>query len=70
VSGDLVVLGNVVTPTGVLSHAAVAIADGHITDVVPARQAPNAPQTRDHRGIWILTSHSASSSTGASTATG
>ena len=53
-SCDLVVLGNVVTPTGVLAPGAVAIADGRIAEVLPEANAPEAQQVRDHRGSWIL----------------
>jgi allantoinase len=54
VSYDLVVLGNVVTPTGVLAPGAVAIADGRIADILPESEAPEARQVLDHHGSWIL----------------
>jgi allantoinase len=54
VSCDQVVLGNVVTPTGVLTDGAVAIDHGRITEVVPERDSPDAQKVLDRRGSWIL----------------
>jgi len=51
---DLLVIGNVVTPAGVLEGGAVAVADGRIAEVFPSAAQTEAAQRIDATGQWVL----------------
>ena len=51
----VVIVGNVVTPTGSLPDGAIAIdGNGRISWVGPAKHAPRAAREFDYRGRWVL----------------
>jgi allantoinase len=53
---DLVIIGDVVTPSGVLTGGRVGIRQGKIADVLPAGADANEPgrDTWDFSGSWVL----------------
>ncbi len=51
---DLLVTGNVVTPSGVLEGGAVAIADGRIVEVLASPDQLEATSRIDVAGQWVL----------------